>query len=169
MAEESVAAFCEQLGVKYAAKESEPQKKPSEKAKSVKLNKEPLYVSATALAYSSNKSGKVFLWSEEVVNGRVRITIAEKYVGVAGMVTGWVDAKVFDQKETVAAPQAGQKLTLVLCPLYISSTATKKSATKTGTYYLYDGEKVNGRYRITNSKANVGKAVTGWIDAKYVK
>lgn len=169
MAEEAVAAFCEIFGVKYAAKDTVPQKKPSEKPKSVKLNKEPLYVSATAKTYSSTKTGKVYLWSEEVVSGRVRITTAEKYVGVAGMVTGWVDAKVFEQKTPVAAPQAGQKLTLVLCPLYISSTAPTKSGTKTGTYYLYDGEKINGRYRITNSKANVGKAVTGWIDAKYVK
>lgn len=69
------------------------------------------------------------------------------------------------------APAAGKKLTLLLCPLYASATATKRVARKTGVYYLYDGMRLHGRYRITNSKANVGKPgqITGWIDAKYVK
>jgi hypothetical protein len=39
------------------------------------------------------------------------------------------------------------------------------------TKYIYDGEKINGRYRITNSKSNVGRKpminyVTGWINKK---
>lgn len=43
----------------------------------------------------------------------------------------------------------------------------------TGTYYLYDGINVKGRYRITKpasrcGKKPIGKNVTGWIDAKYV-
>ena len=62
------------------------------------------------------------------------------------------------------------KLSLESVPLYVSSTAKTKANTLTGTYYLWSTEKVGGRYRITNSTANVGKAsqVTGWIDSKYI-
>ena len=56
-------------------------------------------------------------------------------------------------------------------PLYISSTAEKKSAVITGTYYLWDSEVVRGRVKITNMPENIGKAgqVTGWISAAAVK
>ncbi|MBP3936402.1 MAG: N-acetylmuramoyl-L-alanine amidase [Clostridia bacterium] len=168
MAEDTVRAMCELHGVPYA--EPEEEKPEEKKVTSATLYKEPLYVSSTAKTAAGTKSGTAYLWSEEIVNGRVRITTDVKYVGVAGMVTGWVNAKAFsNSSQAVVSPKAGQQVKLTLCPLYISSTATKRSGLKTGTYYLYDGKKVNGRYRITNSKANVGKAVTGWIDAKYVK
>lgn len=66
---------------------------------------------------------------------------------------------------------AGTKLTLSNVALYGSSTAKAKASTKTGTYYVWDNEVINGRIRITNSTSNVGNAqqVTGWIaesDAK---
>lgn len=66
--------------------------------------------------------------------------------------------------------KAGAKLTLKNVALYVSSTAKTKATTVSGTYYLWNAEKVGNRYRITNSTANVGKAgqVTGWIDSKYV-
>ena len=56
-------------------------------------------------------------------------------------------------------------------PLYISSTAEKKSAVITGTYYLWSDEVVRGRVKITNLPGNIGKAgqVTGWISAAAVK
>lgn len=65
---------------------------------------------------------------------------------------------------------AGMKLTLSKCPLYASSTSSSKSTTVTGTYYLWDTTKKNGRYRITNKKSNVGVSgqVTGWIKSSYV-
>lgn len=61
---------------------------------------------------------------------------------------------------------AGTKVTLSRTALYASSTAKTKSSTKTGTFYLWSGEVVNGRIRVTNSTANVGKSgqVTGWVD-----
>lgn len=54
----------------------------------------------------------------------------------------------------------------------ISSTAKNKAGTKTGTYWLYDGILINGRYRVTNSAARCGKLpvgqnVTGWVPASY--
>lgn len=70
-------------------------------------------------------------------------------------------------------PAAGKKLTLKNVSLYRSSTATAKSNSVTGTYWLYDGILVSGRYRITNKESRVKKVpaalfVTGWIDKKDV-
>lgn len=78
---------------------------------------------------------------------------------------------------TAAKPVAktykkGDKVVLSNDILYSSASATVGSK-KSGTYYLYDGELVNGRYRITNSKANVGKTpmgkyVTGWVNKSSI-
>jgi len=55
-------------------------------------------------------------------------------------------------------------------PVYISSSAINPSSTKTGKYYLWSSETVNGRVRITNSPERVGVAgqVTGWIDTNKI-
>lgn len=68
---------------------------------------------------------------------------------------------------------AGATVTLNATPIYVSSTATNKAGTKTGTYYLYDGVLIRGRYRITNTPSRVGKTpvgqnVTGWVDASAI-
>ena len=67
----------------------------------------------------------------------------------------------------VKAPAAGDVVKLDKGKLYTSSTGDK-FVTRTGTFYLYDGKKVNGRYRVTNSRDRVGKApvasnVSGWV------
>lgn len=64
-------------------------------------------------------------------------------------------------------PKKGDKITLKDDTLYTSSTA-KKGKKRSGTYYIYDGIAVNGRYRITNKPTRVGKKpaalnVTGWV------
>ncbi len=68
---------------------------------------------------------------------------------------------------TPATPKAGDVVKLNKGKLYTSSTGTK-AYTKTGTYYLYDGQNINGRYRVTNKKNRVGKTpvgsnVSGWV------
>lgn len=65
------------------------------------------------------------------------------------------------------APKAGDVVKLNKGKLYASSTG-KTAFTRTGTFYLYDGVKVNGRYRVTNSAKRVGKKplalnVSGWV------
>lgn len=65
------------------------------------------------------------------------------------------------------APKAGDKVTLSKDKLYLASVGTA-AVTRTGTFYLYDGKKVNGRYRVTNKKNRVGKKpvalyVSGWV------
>lgn len=66
---------------------------------------------------------------------------------------------------------AGDKLRLKRIKLYISSTAMTAAGTRTGTYYLWSTEAVNGRVRITNAPENVGRAgkVTGWISEADAK
>lgn len=75
-----------------------------------------------------------------------------------------------EKKATVTKPSAppvrtgykkGDKVTLKNAKLY--STAYDKTVDKaiSGTYYIYDGVKINGRYRITNSKEKVGKEPVG--------
>jgi N-acetylmuramoyl-L-alanine amidase len=67
-----------------------------------------------------------------------------------------------------SVPKAGDVFNLYRKPLFISATSKVAIRKITGTYYLYDGQKINGRYRITNSPKNVSKKparwyVTGWV------
>ena len=66
------------------------------------------------------------------------------------------------------ARQAGDVVKLTKDKLYTSSRGTV-SVVRTGTFYLYDGVAVNGRYRVTNAKSRVGKNpiwlnVSGWVE-----
>lgn len=66
-----------------------------------------------------------------------------------------------------AGPKAGDVVKLNGEKLYLSSVGAA-AVTRTGTYYLYDGKKVHGRYRVTNRKSRVGKKpistnVSGWV------
>ena len=63
----------------------------------------------------------------------------------------------------------GDKVTLKNKPLYKNSETKKATKNVNGDYYIYDGEKINGRYRITNKAKNCGKKpialrVTGFIE-----
>ncbi len=60
-------------------------------------------------------------------------------------------------------------LSLYNTPLYVSSTAKTPAARKSGTFYIYDGKEINGRYRITSSAERAGKKpiadnVTGYVN-----
>lgn len=62
----------------------------------------------------------------------------------------------------------GAKIVLKNEPIYPSAVSLTAHGTRTGTFYIYDGEKINGRYRITCKKTFCGKKptyqyVTGWI------
>ena len=65
-------------------------------------------------------------------------------------------------------PKAGDVVKLNKGKLFASSTG-KTAFTRTGTFYLYDGKKVNGRYRVTNKPERVNKKpvalyVSGWVE-----
>ena len=80
-----------------------------------------------------------------------------------------IDYPAQEQPVTPPAPKpkAGDKVTLDKGKLYLSSVGTA-AVTRSGTFYLYDGKKVHGRYRVTNLKSRVGKKpvdtyVSGWV------
>ena len=64
--------------------------------------------------------------------------------------------------------KAGQKIVLKNTPIYATASAKTRAGKKSGTYYIYDGVKINGRYRVTNRADRVGKKpiwanVTGFV------
>jgi len=68
----------------------------------------------------------------------------------------------------------GTVISLYNTPVYISATAKLPATKKSGTYYIYDGIEINGRYRITNSVERVGKKpeskyVTGYVNASDIR
>lgn len=76
--------------------------------------------------------------------------------------------KAEEKKPAKVTPKAGDSIKLSKGKLYISSTG-KTHVTRTGTYYLYDGKSVNGRYRVTNKAKYVNKKpllayVHGWVE-----
>lgn len=142
----------------------------------VKLSKTPLYAASTSKTASVTKTGTYYIWSPNVVNNRIRITNKAENAGKASQVTGWISVSnistsqpVITNKNTkVETYKKGSSVKLSNAPLYASSTSTKAVSKKSGTYYIYDGKKVNGRYRITNKSSNCGKSpaflyVTGWV------
>ena len=67
-----------------------------------------------------------------------------------------------------AAPKAGDTVQLTGGKLYTTARGSKY-VTRTGTFYLYDGQKVGSRYRVTNRADRVGKSpawanVSGWVE-----
>lgn len=71
------------------------------------------------------------------------------------------------QESVKPVPKPGDVIVLKAGKLYLSSTG-KACVTRTGVYYLYDGVKINGRYRVTNKVSRVCKKpvalnVSGWV------
>lgn len=81
----------------------------------------------------------------------------------------YVAPQLEEQPATEAAvPRIGDAVVLNRGKLYRSSVGAA-AVTRTGTFYLYDGQKINGRYRVTNLKSRVGKRplglyVSGWVE-----
>lgn len=72
------------------------------------------------------------------------------------------------EKPAAKSYKAGTKVVLKNAKLYGTAYAKTTKNEANGTYYLYDGKNINGRYRITNSSEKVNKApveknVTGFI------
>ena len=72
------------------------------------------------------------------------------------------------QSVAATAPKAGDTVKLEKGKLYKASTGTA-GVIRTGTFYVYDGKKINGRYRVTNKPERVGKTpialnVSGWVE-----
>ncbi len=153
----------------------------------IKLSGAKLYGSASATTPANTVTGTYYLYDGENIGGRYRITTSKERCGktpIGKNVTGYVDASAIgaasgsvgssSTSPAPSAPYAGMAVRLSGVKLYGSATASTPANTVTGTYYLYDGENIGGRYRITTSKERCGKTpigsnVTGYIDAAFVK
>ena len=62
----------------------------------------------------------------------------------------------------------GRAIRLNNTALYGSASSKTAAGRKTGTFYLYDGVEISGRYRITTSAANCGKTPTGNYVTGYI-
>lgn len=74
-----------------------------------------------------------------------------------------------EQQKAKQPPKKGDKFIFNRKPLYVNAYVKENATTVSGTYYLYDGKKINGRYRITYSKELCGKKpifkyVTGFVE-----
>ena len=151
----------------------------------VKLTGAKLYGSASATTPANTVTGTYYLYDGENIGGRYRITTSKDRCGktpIGENVTGYIDASLVDavgndsssSNSTPSAPYAGMAVKLSRAKLYGSSSAATPANTVTGTYYLYDGVNIGGRYRITTSKERcgqtpIGSNVTGYVDAGIVK
>ena len=143
----------------------------------VTLSNVALYANSATATSSGNRTGNYYIWSADTVNKRIRITNDASSVGKTGKCTGGVNVVDLDKKtskSTTTKPttpktyKKGDVVKLNKTPLYANATTTKASTNKSGDYYIYDGVKTNGRYRITNKAKNCGKTpmwmyVTGWV------
>lgn len=126
------------------------------------------YASESALSTYGVRSGTYYLWDTTVKNGRIRVTNALNKAGVPGQVSFWValaDIGLSDTADNTSTPAAGSEHALYNVPVY----GTEKGPSigrRSGTYYVWDNTVRNGRIRMTNSPARVGKAgqVSFWVE-----
>lgn len=154
--------ICSYFGVKYVEKVT------FKKGDYVVFTGDKHYKSATATKAYDAKPGTAEITAVKEGAAHPYHLVRDK--NGESTVYGWVDAN--DVKEYVApAPtyKKGDKITLTKEPLYTSATASKAKTTKTGVFYIYDGVKMNGRYRITSKEKYVGKTPAGLYVTGYVK
>lgn len=101
------------------------------------LSKVGLYATSTTKTKSSTKTGVYYIWSNEVVNNRVRITNNKVNVGKSGQVTGWIN--YVDAKKSIN----------------ITTTTTKQKSLDNWAKEVINGKHGNGH---TNREASLKKA-----------
>ena len=128
----------------------------------------PFFVSSTAKTSNSKKSGTFWVWSNEVINGRIRLTNAKSRVGISGMVSGWVEESVLvallEPKPATTGKfvHGGLDYSIIFNPNYYANTYTdvKKvygtNATKLFDHFIKYGMK-EGRKPCAHFDVNVYK------------
>lgn len=134
----------------------------------LKLSKTALFRSSTAKTATSYKTGTFYIWSDEVVKGRVRITNSKSRVGVAGQVTGWIDVAEAQANGTTAPKEETAAV-----PYLVKVTATALNVRRgPGTNYgISTTIRDKGVYTIVQEQDGWGKLKSGagWIKLSYTK
>lgn len=140
----------------------------------IKLNKTKLYASSSTKTAAGAKTGTYYLWSNEVVNNRIRITNSKTNVGKANKVTGWVNIADIKSNTSSAAKPATSTV-----KKYKKGDVVKFKGSK---HYLSSTSKLGtkckpGKAKITNIKegkahpyhlvrvSGGGSTVYGWVNA----
>ncbi len=130
-------------------------------------------------------NGKFGIWqysskgSVNGISGNVDMNIAYKdypLIIKANKLNGFTENKKEESKPVVKEEskpvvvtyKAGDKVVLKNTPLYATASTKKLAAKKSGTYFIYDGVKINGRYRVTNRANRVGKKPMGFYVSGFV-
>lgn len=125
-----------------------------------------LYTSASVRAKSSTKSGTFYVWSDEVVNGRVRITNKKANVGVEGQVTGWIDVDVVNPTKSTETKEYKVKVTTSVLNIRKgpgTNYGTSGSIRDRGVYTIVEESKGAGS---TNGWGKL-KSGAGWISLDF--
>lgn len=134
----------------------------------IHLNNINLYPTSSSNKVANRKTGTYYIWSESILNGRVRITNSKSNVGIAGRITGWVNVKdiINNTDNNDEGIKAGDKLNLKSVKFYSSSSALTHTSIRSGVYYIWSTDIVNNRIRITNDISKVGKSnqISAWIN-----
>ena len=112
-------------------------------------------------------------WVKSTTHKVSEISGDRALLGRDGGICSWVYLKDLTLVSGgVAKPEniyaKGRAVRLNNAALYGSASAKTAAGRKTGTYYLYDGVEISGRYRITTSAANCGKTPTGNYVTGYI-
>lgn len=126
------------------------------------------FKSAYTIWQNSNK-GKI-----SGINGDVDLNLGYKDYAAGVPSKPVAKPPVSVQPEGIKKYDAGTKLSLQSVNLYATSLSNEKAAEITGEYWVYDGQILNGRIRITNSESRVNKVtaaqnVTGFIRISDIK
>lgn len=128
-------------------------------------------VKVTGTKYATGQT--IPQWVKNTTHEVSQISGDRALLGHNGGINSWVYLKDLAlvsggaaQPENLYAK--GRAVRLDNVALYGSATAKTAAGRKTGTYYLYDGKEISGRYRITNSAANCGRTPTGSYVTGYI-
>lgn len=121
------------------------------------LSNTPLYASSTADKAAGKVTGTYYLWDNEVVNGRIRITNKTSNVGKAGQVTGWVGIDWIQIEVPKEEPKATPKTFKVRvdksCGAMVRVAPNTKAALS-GSKFLDKGDIFEATEVVTGEKVN---------------
>lgn len=165
-AEAIARGVCTALGVNYAAQPEQPSEPSAGGAIAVGSK-----VKVTGTKYATGQT--IPQWVKNTTHAVSQISGDRALLGHNGGINSWVYLKDLAlvsggaaQPENLYAK--GRAVRLDNVALYGSATTKTAAGRKTGTYYIYDGVEISGRYRITNSAANCGRTPTGSYVTGYI-
>lgn len=141
--------------------------------KEVKLYNTPCYSSETIYESYGRRTGTYYLWDNTVINGRIRITNLPSRVGIPGQVTCWISIADVGLVASGSVPpviKTGKPYVLDNVKVYDSEIGPSIGR-RTGTYYVWSIQIVNGRIRMTNREDRTGVPgqVSFWVDGDMLE